>query len=89
VVDSSDKEKFEEFIEVMEIILEDETLKPVTVLILANKQDLKESYSPSELIDALKLKKIKQNWSIYPCVAITGEGLLQGLDHMRNIQSKQ
>jgi ADP-ribosylation factor 6 len=89
MVDSSNKESFKDLQNEIHSILNDELLQKTPVLILANKQDLSGAYSPSELIDFLKLKELKQNWSIFPCVSTTGEGIIEALKHMRNIETKQ
>lgn len=50
------------------------------MLVLANKQDLKESMDPGELSQALTLHRIKDHdWHIQASCALTGEGLLDGL----------
>jgi signal recognition particle receptor subunit beta len=89
MVDSNDKESFNKLSTEILSILNEELLKKIPVLILANKQDLNGAYSPSELIECLKLKNIKQNWSIFPCVATTGEGIIEGLEQMKNLRTNQ
>lgn len=51
------------------------------LLVFANKQDLKDAMTVAELTDALGLHGIKgRDWHIQACCALTGEGLLDGLD---------
>jgi hypothetical protein len=50
------------------------------LLILANKQDLKNAMSGFEMTDNLKLNNIKQKWYLQPCSAHTGEGIFEGLE---------
>lgn len=61
------------------MLIDEPELKDSIFLILANKQDLPNSLSTSELTDLLDLRKIKQNWYLQPCVATKGEGLQEGL----------
>ena len=50
-------------------------LRDAKILIFANKQDLPNALSASEIVEALSLHKIKQkHWFVQPCSAIKGEG---------------
>lgn len=51
------------------------------LLILANKQDLPEALTPTNISESLNLTEIKnRSWSIQKTSAITGEGLDRGFD---------
>jgi ADP-ribosylation factor-like protein 5B len=51
------------------------------VLIFANKQDKKGSLTATEITNALNLHKIKSHeWHIQACCALTGNGLMKGMD---------
>lgn len=60
--------------------MENPDLENAPVLILANKQDLKEAMDVAELSQTLMLHKVRNHdWHIQPSCAITGAGLLDGL----------
>ena len=52
-----------------------------TLLVFANKQDLKGALPAEEIQSVLELDKIKtHHWKIVWCSAVTGENLLDGMD---------
>ncbi len=56
-------------------------MKNTSVLILANKQDLKEALGPADISEVLRLTDIKdRSWSIQKTSALTGEGLEAGFE---------
>jgi signal recognition particle receptor subunit beta len=56
-------------------------ISQVPLLILANKSDLKESLTASEVHVNLGLDLIRnRNWHIASSCALTGQGLVGGLD---------
>ncbi|XP_063156947.1 putative ADP-ribosylation factor-like protein 5C isoform X2 [Candoia aspera] len=60
-----------------------EDLRNAAVLIFANKQDVKNSMSTSEISKFLTLSSIRDHpWHIQGCCALTGEGLPAGLEWM-------
>lgn len=62
-----------------------EALQDASVLIFANKQDVKDSMSPAEISQFLMLSAIKEHpWHIQGCCALTGEGLTAGLQWMQS-----
>ena len=62
-------------------IIDEEKLSGVPLLIYANKQDLLNSLSSSEITAGLNLHAIRdRQWQIVPCSAKTGEGLKDGLE---------
>ena len=80
VVDSCDRERIFEAKEELHSILRNHQLSNSKVLILANKQDLKNSMSVSQIIEKLEMKSIKQKWNVQWCCALRGEGLYEGFD---------
>lgn len=55
------------------------------VLVLANKQDLPNTMTASELTDKLGLNAMRsRKWFIQPTCATSGEGLYEGLDWLCN-----
>ncbi|CAB4024921.1 ADP-ribosylation factor 5B [Paramuricea clavata] len=64
-------------------------LKHASVLLFANKQDLKGSMTSAEISQQLNLTSIKDHgWHIQACCALTGEGLYSGLEWIVNQRRK-
>jgi len=81
VVDSVDKERIATAKQELMLILEEEELKGVPVMILANKQDLTDAMSETEISENLGLTSIKsRQWSIFKCSAYSGFGLNEGME---------
>jgi ADP-ribosylation factor protein 6 len=81
VVDSQDKERIEEAKHEFQRIISDREMKDCLILIFANKQDLPNAVSPSQITDMFGLNKIQsRDWFVQPSCATTGEGLLEGLN---------
>ena len=59
VVDSCDRERFVEVKEELHDLMQDDRLRNSTLLVLANKQDLPNAASPSELTEKLDLRSIR------------------------------
>lgn len=89
VVDSSDRERIDKARVELEKLIELIELREAVLLIFANKQDLPNSMSASELYEKLDLKKIKnREWFIQGTCATSGYGLYEGLDWLSNEFSK-
>nr|XP_028558569.1 putative ADP-ribosylation factor-like protein 5C isoform X2 [Podarcis muralis] len=83
VIDSTDRERLTVSKEELYKMLAHEDLRNAAVLIYANKQDVKNSMSTSEISNFLTLSSIKDHpWHIQGCCALTGEGLPAGLEWM-------
>ncbi|XP_033026010.1 putative ADP-ribosylation factor-like protein 5C [Lacerta agilis] len=83
VIDSTDRERLTVSKEELYKMLAHEDLRNAAVLIFANKQDVKNSMSTSEISNFLTLSSIKDHpWHIQGCCALTGEGLPAGLEWM-------
>jgi ADP-ribosylation factor-like protein 3 len=68
--------------------MSEDKLQKVPILVFANKQDLEFSLKPDEIIDAMDLNSLQNRyWSIYPCSAITGEGVKEGMQNLMEIIS--
>jgi len=81
VVDSTDRERLPITKQELFRMLQSEELSQASVLIFANKQDIKDAMTSAEISKLLALTSIKdQAWHIQACCALTGEGLYQGLD---------
>ncbi|KTG19980.1 hypothetical protein cypCar_00011690 [Cyprinus carpio] len=60
-------------------------LQNASVLVLANKQDMKNSMSAAEISQSLTLGSLNaRSWHVQACCALTGEGLPASLDWMRS-----
>ncbi|XP_029952763.1 ADP-ribosylation factor 4-like [Salarias fasciatus] len=81
VVDSNDRERIGEAAdELSKMLLEDE-LKDAILLVFANKQDLPNALSVSELTERFGLQNLRnKNWHIQSTCATQGTGLYEGLD---------
>ncbi|KAM6453493.1 ADP-ribosylation factor-like protein 5C isoform 4-T4 [Liasis olivaceus] len=83
VIDSTDRERLTVTKEELYKMLAHEDLRNAAVLIFANKQDIKNSMSTSEISKFLTLSSIRDHpWHIQGCCALTGEGLPAGLEWM-------
>ncbi|XP_053308930.1 uncharacterized protein LOC128471098 [Spea bombifrons] len=86
VVDSADWERFQEVREELVAILENDEMRGVPFVVMANKQDLPGAKSPSDVAEALELKKIQgHQWHVQGCCAATGDGLVEGLEGLTNM----
>ncbi|XP_018014882.1 ADP-ribosylation factor-like protein 2 [Hyalella azteca] len=81
VVDSADVDRLKDCEKELHKLLMEERLCGATLLVLANKQDLPEALSSEDIRDVLSLQNLKtHHWSIFPCSAVTGDNLVQGMD---------
>jgi len=81
VVDSSDRLRINDCKEELHNLLLEDRLAGASLLVFANKQDIQGSMSDGEIRDSLDLRSIKShNWKIWPCSAMTGKNLVEGLD---------
>lgn len=82
VVDSSDTDRMELAREELHMLLNNDELRDATLLVYANKQDLPNAFSASEVADKLGLNALgfNRNWYIQPACATTRAGLYEGLD---------
>ncbi|XP_055365165.1 uncharacterized protein LOC114855985 isoform X2 [Betta splendens] len=80
VVDSNDPERVKEAADELHVMLEESELRDVAVLVLANKQDLPRAMSASDITAVLGLSTVSQRWFVQASCAVSGSGLVQGLD---------
>lgn len=84
MVDSADQARLEICRKELSDLLEQEKLAGASLLILANKQDVRGALTADEIADALGLRDgssfKNRHWSIRGCSAVTGEGLVGGMD---------
>eukprot|EP01091_Cochliopodium_minus_P007040 TRINITY_DN16981_c0_g1_i1.p1 TRINITY_DN16981_c0_g1~~TRINITY_DN16981_c0_g1_i1.p1 ORF type:complete len:180 (-),score=31.15 TRINITY_DN16981_c0_g1_i1:71-589(-) len=69
-------------------ILSAPELKNAKVLILANKQDLVNSYSINQISKALDLENIPQQWKIQGTCALNARGIEDGMDWITSFKRK-
>lgn len=90
VVDSSDRERMDEAAMEFKRMMNEDQLRDATVLIFANKQDLPNAITSSELTDIMGLRFLKnRNWFLQPSCAATGSGLYEGLDWLSRILTRK
>ncbi|NP_001090333.1 ADP-ribosylation factor-like 11 like gene1 S homeolog [Xenopus laevis] len=86
VVDSADWQRFKEASLELETILDNDEMRGVPFLVMANKQDLPGARRPTEVAEALGLMKIQgHQWHVQGCCAATGDGLVEGLEVFTNL----
>ena len=89
VVDSNDRERMGDAREALHRLVNEEQLKEVAVLVLANKQDRPGAMSTDEITEKLELCAIRsRNWLIQGCCAVNGDRLYEGLHWISNEISK-
>ena len=83
IVDSNDKDRFENASDELKKLLAEEDLKDAPLLIMANKQDLTGAISPNDITEKLGLQSLKdRQWLVQGTSASTGQGIREGLDWM-------
>ncbi|XP_026204241.1 ADP-ribosylation factor 1-like [Anabas testudineus] len=84
VIDSNDPQRIKEAADELHMMLEEQELRGVALLVLANKQDLPRAMSVSDITEALGLSQVPQPWFVQASCAISGSGLAEGLDWLSN-----
>jgi signal recognition particle receptor subunit beta len=85
VVDSNDRERLQEAKEELAKMLTEDELKDSVILVFANKQDLPNALSVSEITEKLGLHNMKgRSWYVQGATATAGTGLYEGLDWLSN-----
>jgi len=85
VVDSNDRERIGEAREELARMLQEDELRDAVLLVFANKQDLPNAMSPTDITEKLGLNSLRQRtWYIQATCATNGEGLYEGLDWLAN-----
>ncbi|XP_063710557.1 uncharacterized protein LOC134839071 [Symsagittifera roscoffensis] len=83
IVDSNDPERFNEAHEELSSIITDDRMRGVPVLLMANKQDLPNSRSVSEISERMKMHSLKDRaWHVQGCCAPSGDGILEGMSEL-------
>ena len=92
MVDSNDPVRVAESRTELEAVLQDERMREAAVLVLANKQDLPGALTLAQLTDKLGLAEWRTRqwqWHIQATCAVTGEGIVDGLEWMANTMKKR
>jgi signal recognition particle receptor subunit beta len=85
VVDSADRQRLEDCRAELHKLLQEEKLAGASLLVFANKQDLRGALSHTEIHKLLNLDDIgNRHWHIQRCSAVTGEGLSDGISWLVN-----
>lgn len=99
VVDSVDKRRLQDCKDELEQLLKEEVIKFIniyftckklagaSILIFANKQDVQGALSSNQIKDVLELEGqigTNRHWAIQSCSAVSGEGLLEGVEWLIN-----
>ncbi|EPB71735.1 ADP-ribosylation factor family protein [Ancylostoma ceylanicum] len=89
VVDSADRERMEEVRTELNTLFDDPELREAKFLVFANKQDLPNAMTTAEVIKALELHGLRnREWYVQPSNAVTGEGLVEGLEWLHSVVMK-
>ncbi|XP_077356441.1 ADP-ribosylation factor 4 [Festucalex cinctus] len=89
VVDSNDRERVAESAEELGKMIQEDDLKDAVLLVFANKQDLPNAMTASELTDKLGLNEMRgRTWYVQATCATQGTGLYEGLDWLSNELAK-
>ncbi|KAF0689832.1 Aste57867_18744 [Aphanomyces stellatus] len=81
VVDSNDSHRIHVAAEELHRMFQEDELRQAKLLVYANKQDLGNVMTPSQVSDALQLKTVTRHATfVQPCSAVSGQGLYEGLE---------
>ncbi|KAF7457528.1 ADP ribosylation factor ARF1 [Cryptosporidium felis] len=88
VVDSNDRDRINDSRDELMRMLNEDELRDATLLVLANKQDLPNAMSVTEVTEKLQLSSLRhRSWFIQSTCATAGDGLYEGLDWLaRNLE---
>ncbi|XP_051874913.1 ADP-ribosylation factor 4-like [Pristis pectinata] len=89
VVDSNDRERIPEAADELRKMLQEDELRDAVLLVFANKQDLPNAMSVSEMTEKLGLQRLHNRvWYVQATCASEGSGLYEGLDWLTTELSK-
>ena len=80
VVDSCDRTRVKIVRDEIAKMMSEPALREAKLCVFANKQDMPNALSASELVEGLELRNLKSQWFVQPTSAVTGAGLYEGLD---------
>ena len=80
VVDSADDQRFDEAKKELDWVLGDDEMRGVPIVVLANKQDLPNAKSSSDIGHALGVMQMQnRDWYIQGTCAVSGDGIYNGI----------
>ncbi|KAJ0058790.1 hypothetical protein NL108_000507 [Boleophthalmus pectinirostris] len=87
VVDSSDRRRFNEAKREIEKTLSSDQLRGCPLIVLANKQDVDNSMTASEIKSGINMSKLcpDRDWFVQPCSASTGFGVEEAFIRVVNM----
>ncbi|KAK7479308.1 hypothetical protein BaRGS_00029478 [Batillaria attramentaria] len=82
LIDSKDRERLDEAVDELMLVVPDAEERTQPILVLANKQDIDGVMSPDEIREAInaKQKHIHTPLEVFPTSALTGDGVDPALD---------
>jgi ADP-ribosylation factor protein 1 len=90
VVDSNDIDRIDSARDELHRMLNEDDLRNSVLLVFANKQDLPNAMTASQITEKLGLHNLRgRSWYIQACCATTGDGLYEGLDWLSAILTKK
>ncbi|KAK3705868.1 hypothetical protein RRG08_058949 [Elysia crispata] len=86
VVDSADRVRLEEAREELLTIIKSPDMERVPLVVVANKQDMTEALTTSEVADGLGLREITdRKWYVQGACAETGDGIYESMQEMARL----
>src|SRR5271155_308942 len=86
VVDSNDRDRVSDARDELAALIRTDELRDAVLLVYANKQDLPDSMTPTEITEKLGLHNIRHHeWLVQGTCAPTGEGLDRGTSPGKNV----
>ena len=80
VVDSCDEARLDMAKDELHKMMSEDHLRDAILCVFANKQDLRNAHSASEIATALRLSDLKHKWWVQGTSATSGAGLYEGLN---------
>ena len=88
VIDSADRSRLHEVARALKYLLTNDKLANIPMLLWANKQDLLNAMTPSEIVHALDLQLIKdRSFQVIGCSTRNKEGLEEGVDWIHGVST--
>ena len=90
-MDSNDQTRMAEAREELFAVLEDDAMRDVPFVIIANKQDLPNAMKPTQMIEALQLRKLglTHKWHVQGTCALHGDGIYEAMETMAKLVREQ
>ena len=86
VVDSTDRSRFNEAKNELDGILDSDQMVGKPLVVLANKQDLPQAVSPSDVAVSLGLDKLRnRKWYVQGTSALSGDGILEAMKELSTL----